>query len=111
MTILDTEINNYFISWWHHSNKIWNFNNGFYYGIACLHNNVVLLSDNSHGHLTLFDKYFFKSNNFLEIKGHTKEHCFIFIVNNNEIKKNNNIESNDKDGEKQCNGEWKNGVT
>ena len=39
-------------------------------------------------------------------KGYAEEHCFIF-VNNNEIKK----ETNDENGEKECNDEWKNQVT
>ena len=39
--------------------------------IAHLHNNVVLPSDDSDGHLILFDKYFFKNNKSLECKRRT----------------------------------------
>ena len=46
-----------------------------------------------------------KTTNSWKIKEeHAEKHCFIFLVNNNEIK------TNDEDDEKECNEEWRNQV-
>ena len=55
--------------------------------------------------ISLFDEYFLKTTNSWKIKEeHAEKHCFIFLVNNNEIK------TNDEDDEKECNEEWRNQV-
>ena len=50
--------------------------------IALLLNNAILPTDDYNGCLALFDKYFFKNNEFLESeRGHAEEHHFNIALN------------------------------